>query len=104
MSADLGGDPDIVGNLVYHGRSLSLVYQFWIGGAVDSESNPPSSFDIDVGNTDICTDDLFFSNKFCDNLYYDVFYDAVKTLHKNGTLATYAAVPTHGDEYEVVRK
>ena len=32
-----------------------------------------------------------------------MFYDAVKTLHKTGTLATDAAVPTPGDEYEAGR-
>ena len=98
MSADLVDNPEIGGNSVYDDGSLSLMGHIFIGGAVTSESKPPTSDDVYIGAPDFLSDDIFFSNEFRKNLYADEFYDAVKTLHKTGTLATDSAAPTSGDE------
>ena len=98
MTLDLGGDPGILGRSVYDGGSLRLVGHLFIGGAVTSESMPPTSNDIDFGAPDFCSDDLFFGNEFRNKLDSNVFYGAVKTLHKTGTLTTDTAVPIPFDE------
>ena len=100
ISSDLGGDPDIGQNSVYDVGSLRLTSHFFIGGAITSETKPPTSDDVDVGAPDFWYEDIFFGDEFCDKLDDDAFYDAVETLHKTGTLATDATVPTSGDEDE----
>ena len=100
IAGDLGGDPDIGGKSVYDVGSLSLIIHIFIGGDITSESKPPPSDDVDVGTPDFCSDYHFFSNKFCDNLYADAFFDTVETLQNNLTLVTDTAVPTSGDDDE----
>ena len=100
MAADLGGDPNIGGNSAYGGSSLSLMGHIFIGGAVNSESEPPTSDDVYVGAPYFCFDDIFFRDDFFNKLYDAAFYDAVETLHKNVTLATDTAVSTSADEAE----
>ena len=92
MAEDIGGDPDIGGDSVYDGGSLILMGDLFIGGAVTSYSKPPTSYDLGSVTPDFCSDDIFFSNYFCDKLDYDAFYYLVESLHKTGTLATYTAV------------
>ena len=53
ISSDLGGDPDIGQNSVYDVGSLRLTSHFFIGGAITSETKPPTSDDVDDGATDL---------------------------------------------------
>ena len=98
MPVELVGDPDIGGNSIYDGGYLSLMGHLLIGGSFTSDSNPTTSYDVDVGAPYFCSDRLFFRDEFCDKIEADTFYDAVKNLHKNGTLATDTKVTTPGDE------
>ena len=74
-----------------------MVHLF-IGGAVTSESNTPTSNDVDFGAPDFWSDELFFRDEVRNKLDADMFYDAVETLHKNATLATDNTVIIPGDE------
>ena len=99
MEAEFGGYPCIVGNSVYYGVSLIIMGHFFIGGAVTSESNPPTSNDVDVGSPDSWYYDIFFSDEFRDKLDAYVFYESVKNLHNNVALTNDTAVPTPVDEH-----
>ena len=68
--------------------------QLFIVFAIIYESNPPISDDVDVNAPDFWSDEI----------YADIFYDAVKNLHKTVTFATDDAVPSSGDEDDSGRK
>ena len=70
----------------------------FIGGAVTYEPKPPTLNDLYVGAPDFCYNYLLFGDEFRDKLDAEDFYDAVKTLHKTGTIADDSTVPTPGNE------
>ena len=98
MLVGVGGDPDIGGDPVYDGGSLSLMVDLFIGGSVTYESNTPTPNDVDVGAPDFCSNDPFFIDEFRNNLDADEFYDAVETIHKTGKLATDTTISTPGEK------
>ena len=96
---------NLVYGLVYYGRSLGLMVHLFLDVAITYEAKPPISDDVEIDAPDFFYVDLFFSYYLCHKLIDDdELYDAVETLHNNGTLGTDDTVPIYGDMNESGRK